>query len=101
MKFKEKVLPILKKIGLAIVGFIGLILLSRFIKPNDKVKENVDEIKDAIDKAGTNSNNIKESIHDIEEVIEQKEEEKQEIVDASEKDRVKLANNAGFKKKNG
>jgi uncharacterized membrane-anchored protein YhcB (DUF1043 family) len=106
MSFKDKIIAVLKTIGIAILGFITIFIFEKlFARSEDKQRKQEEEIKDALDTTKEKLEEIKQTIteqdaviDDIKSHIKENEEIKDEIVHASEKIRIEEAYNAGFKK---
>jgi wobble nucleotide-excising tRNase len=106
MKLKEKTIAILKTIGISILTFITAFLFGKLFASaedrqnaqKDKIKDEIDTIKDGLDKANEHVNEQTNIITEIKDNINQHESDKSEVVDSSIKQRVDEAKKAGFTK---
>jgi gas vesicle protein len=104
---KEKIVSHLKKIGIAIAAFVGILLFSKLhvlLKKNDekkeeRIKDTISDIKDDIDETKDVIKKSNDTIKEIKSTIEKASNGKDEIVSHSIDNRVSAAKKAGFKKK--
>jgi hypothetical protein len=103
MKMSEKIKSVMKKIGLAIVAFTGILLFNRFFPKKDETQSKAEESLGAIKKDVAESKkvtkNLKTTVAEAKEIISQGQEDKEKIVSSSRKKREGKAIEAGFKKK--
>jgi F0F1-type ATP synthase membrane subunit b/b' len=103
---KEKILSYLKKIGIAIAGFIGTILFCKLFallknkdtRREEDVKEAIDEIKKDISETKEIIKDSGDTIEDIKTIMAEAKDDRDNIVTNSIDNRVKAAENAGFKR---
>jgi signal transduction histidine kinase len=104
MKLKEKVISILKIIGIALLGVLTLFLgsgLRNMFKGknnNEEAKKSVDTIKDTL---AETQDTLKESSHtlqDMKDTITGAQEAKENLAATSTQSRQEAAEQAGFKK---
>jgi hypothetical protein len=107
MDLKDNIISFLKKMGIAVAGFIALILFGKLSgllklkaeKEKEAAKEAVKEVKSSLNKAGELVNSQDKILGEMKEIIEESSVDKEKLLNDNNNNQENLALNAGFKEK--
>jgi F0F1-type ATP synthase membrane subunit b/b' len=104
MHFKDKIISILKVIGIVLLSFLAIFLGSGILNifkgrnTKDEAKKSIDNVKDTLNTASDTLKESSQTLEDMKETISEAKEEKEKIANASSQSRQEEAIKAGFKK---
>lgn len=107
MFLKDNIIPFLKKLGIAVAGFLALILFGRLFgllkikaeKEKEAAKDAVEDIKSSLNKVDEIINSSDKTLDEMKEIIKESGVDKKELLNNSNNNQENMAMNAGFKEK--